>query len=154
MQGLEGLGADVTTEMINGLLLARAPRILDEGSEEYSKLVDAVSGAVVELVPLVGTDPAVGPRRALAVRAVSYLAASEIESALFPEQQGPGDAGRAGYLSRRYQELRRQLADMPAEDPPSAGQTPVIGPAGCFPPPPNAYPDPAELRRRGLPCSW
>lgn len=145
MEGLEGLGADVTTKMINGLLLARAPRVLDEGSEEYSTLVDCVSGAVTEVAPLVGDDPQDGPKRKLAVRAIAYLAAAELEAALFPEQQGPGDVGRASYLLGRYNSLRSQLSNIPDSSDGSTGTTGAL-PRGNFPPS-NRYPDDD---RRGL----
>lgn len=154
---LEGLGSHVTVEMIHGLLQARAPEILDEGTEEFETLVASVKGAVTELVPLVGTDPGEGPRRDLAVRAIAYLTASELEASLFPEQQGPGDLGRAGYLARRYESLRKQLAAMPVDDPNPEGATPALAPTGHFPPA-SPYPDPVLGPRsrnwQGDPCNW
>lgn len=142
---LTGLGDDVTVAMVNALLLARAPEILDAGNPDQVALFEAaVRGATVEVVPLVGTDPQEGPRRELAVRCIAYGVAAEIEASLFPEQQAPGDVGRARYLNGRYGELRKQLTEMPAESPPAAGANPTAGPLGAFPPA-SPYPDPARL---------
>lgn len=139
---LEGLAAHVTKEMVNGLLLARAPEILDQESPEFALFEDTVRGVTTEVVPLAGSDPPEGPRRDLAVRAIAYGVAAEIEASLFPEQQ-QGEGARAVFLDRRYQALRAQLMAIPG-DPPEAGQTPVLGPVGSFPEPARAYPDPAE----------
>lgn len=142
---LEGLASHVTVEAVNGLLLARAPEILDAGDDAHTALFEAaVRGATSEVVPLVGTDPGEGPRRDLAVRCIAYGVAAEIESSLFPEQQAPGDSGRARYLIGRYNELRKQLIEMPVDPPPTENEgSGSVGPQGSFPPA-TPYPDPAR----------
>lgn len=140
---LEGLAANVTVAMVNGLLLARAPEILDAGNDEHTALFEAaVKGATSEVVPLVGSNPVEGPTLDLAVRCIAYAVAAEIESSLFPEQQAPGDSGRARYLNARYNELRMQLLKLP-NNPPAEGSSPSPGPLGSFPPA-TSYPDPAR----------
>lgn len=148
---LNGLAGDVTVAMVNGLLLARAPEILDAGDGQHTALFEAaVRGATTEVVPLVGTNPVAGPRRDLAVRCIAYGVAAEIEAALFPEQQGPGDIGRARYLNGRYIDLRKQLEAMPATTT-ADGANPPQSPTASFPPA-QPYPDPARPTYHGWYC--
>lgn len=141
------LAEEVTRVTINGLLLARAPEILDQPQEgEPDVFGDAVRGAAVEVIPISGPDPAPGPVRDLAVRCIAYGAASEIEAALFPEQQSLGDQSRAEYLRRRFDEIRGQLQDL-IQSGSEIGVAASMAPAGGFPDP-LSYPDPAEWRRR------
>jgi hypothetical protein len=128
---LEGLAAGVTKPMVAKLLLGRAPDLLDEDVQD-ERFEEWVRGVSAKVVPTAGTNPAPGFRRDIALEAISYEVASEIEYSLFPEQQAPGDVGRGYHLHQKYLELIAQLASIPTDEP---GVIAGPGPVGSFPPP-------------------
>lgn len=109
---LTGLAAEVSRDQVQGLLLARAEGITDVQTEQSTLFEESARGIATEVTPLVGSDVTPGPRRDLAVWAITLGTAAQIEAALFPEQQGPGDQGRAAYLERRYRDALNQLRGM------------------------------------------
>lgn len=136
---LDGLAADVDPQQVHALLLARQPAILDEDSEEHALFEAEVKGITTEVVAVTGDEPAAGPYRDLAVRAIEVGVAAQIEYALFPEQQ-LGDTSRGATLQARFERLLAQLGA--SAD--AGGALPTIGrPGGSFPAA-RAYPDPAE----------
>lgn len=141
MAEVSGLSAGVSKQSVLSLLIGRHPDVLETNATLFD---DAVRGATSEVVPLVGSDPPAGPRRDLALRCIAFCAASEIEASLFPEQQSPGDVGRANYLLKRYNDLRAQLAATASDDT-QPGETRMRRPRGNFPDP-LRYPDPIERR--------
>lgn len=140
---LSTLAQEVQPETINALLLARAPGILDESDEQHDLYLEVLSGATDEVEAVVGVNPQPAPRRRLAIRAIGYATAADLEESLFPEQQ-QGDTARAAYLRRRYDELIRML-----EEQDDTGIVPAhASPSGSFPAA-LPYPDPAMG-----PCSY
>lgn len=109
---LTGLAAEVSRDQVQGLLLARAEGITDVQTQESTLFEESARGIATEVVPLVGSEVVAGPRRDLAVWAITLGTAAQIEAALFPEQQGPGDQGRAAYLERRYRDALNQLRSL------------------------------------------
>lgn len=147
---LSGVRGDVTQPVVAGLLNARRPAILDSNDPaEVAKFEARVTGAAVQVVMLVGTEPAAGPLRELAAEAIATETASQIEYAEFPEQQGPGDIGRGYYLHKRYLELLALLTGY-IESGTTSGVLGVPSPVGTFPAA-RDYPDPAERER---PLCW
>lgn len=110
MADLPPLLADVTQTRVAGLLQRRRPNILDvEDQEQVARFQDRVRGAAVEVVLVIGTDPAPGAMRDLALETIACQVASSIEYAEWPEQQGPEREGRGYYLHQRYLELLTRL---------------------------------------------
>jgi hypothetical protein len=141
---LTELAAHVTAAMVEAHLIARPPGVLS-GSEENTTLFESLTrGITTEVVPLVGTDPPPSAKRDLAVWAISIGTAGMVESALWPEQQGPGDLGRARILLDRFQELVARLRGWTG-DPDVDGETGdsdgVPSPRGRFPAA-QPWPDP------------
>ncbi|SDC46067.1 hypothetical protein [Nocardioides lianchengensis] len=128
---LTGLAAHVTKESIAKLLLGRSPDLLDEDVPE-DRLDEWVRGVAAKVVPYVGTNPPEGAPRDIALDAIAYEVASEIEYSLFPEQQEQGNIGRGYHLHQKYLEMLAQLGTFPTEGP---GVIPGPGPVGSFPPP-------------------
>lgn len=149
---LAGMLAEVTQTKVAGLLAERQPEILDDSIPAQVTLFEArVTGAAVEVVILVGSDPAPGPLRGLAVEAVALQTASEIEYAEYPEQQTAGDTGRGYHLHQRYRELLDQIQGYVLGGMPGDGTTTgPLAPRGDFPPP-EPFPDPALTRD---PMGW
>lgn len=163
---LSGMLGDVTQTRVRGLLEERDPRILDESiPDEVARFEARVQGAAVEVVALIGTDPAAGPLRSLAVEAITRQTASEIEYAEYPEQQNAGNIGRGYSLHQRYLELLARIqAIVTATGIPNGDGTltpSATAPSGSFPPA-DPYPDvvlgdpelDAWRGRRGLTYGW
>lgn len=146
---LPGMLAEVTEARVKGLLLERQPDLLDpENPAEVARFEALVKGAAVEVVLLVGPNPPAGPIRDLAVTAVVYQTASEIEGAEYPEQQVQGDLSRAERLHQRYLELLRRLTEILDE---LGGTIPDDGGSGGIHPPPNGVPRGRSPRALGWP---
>jgi hypothetical protein len=145
---LEGLAAEVLIDQVHALLLARAPLILETGSEDAALFEGTVTGITTEVAAITGSDPAVGDYRNLAVWAITLGTAAQLEAALFPEQQ-VGDQARAVILQRRYEAL---LARLGASSQADGEVTSVPSPIGTFPDA-RCYPDPAE-RPLGAVVYW
>lgn len=146
---LTGLAENVTAAMVEAHLIGRPPGVLS-GSPENIALFESLAGGITtEVVPLVGTDPPASAKRDLAVWAISIGTAGMVESALWPEQQGPGDLGRARILLDRFQELVARLRGWTG-DPDVDGETGdsdgIPSPVGNFPVAP-CYPDAVEASR-------
>lgn len=126
------LAAEVTPQKVNALLLNRTPTILHPEDADHALFQEIVAGVTSEVIPVTGEDPA-EPIRSLAVWCISLGTASNLEAALFPEQQ-LGEDARAQQLLNRYlgvlADLRRRMG---------AGSAP----RGKFPPA-QAWPDPAR----------
>jgi len=144
---LDGIAAAVSKDQVSALLLARAPQLLDSETEESTLFEETVRGIATEVIPLAGANPDPGPRHDLAVWCITLGTAAQLEAALFPEQQGPGDLGRAAFLERRYLRALAQLQAIPLGENGEDGATPALGPVGDFPPA-ERFPDPADPRRR------
>lgn len=140
---LSTLGLEVKLSSINALLQARAPDVLDPAdSERFELFLEALAGATSEVEAIIGVDPQPGPRRKLALRAIAYATAADLEESLFPEQQ-QGDGARAAYLRRRYDVIIGMLQD---QDTSGVVHGP-LSPTGRFPVA-QAFPD-AALGREG-----
>lgn len=138
---LSALAQEVDPDSVNALLLARAPDVLDEDDERHGLYLEALEGASAEVEAVAGPDPQPLARRRIALRAIAFGVAADLEESLFPEQN-VGDGARAAYLRRRYDELIKLLQ---AQD--AVGLAPAVpAPLGNFPLP-SRYPDPAEVRR-------
>lgn len=142
MADLAPLLADVTQTRVAGLLQRRRPDILNtEDADQVAKFEDRVRGAAVAVVLLTGPDPTAGPIRDLAVECIAAQAASGIEYAEYPEQQGPEQEGRGYYLHQRHLELLallgRIIAGVGGQIPDDGGANGVRagGPLGSFPEP-------------------
>jgi hypothetical protein len=153
---LSGMLAEVTQDRVAGLLEERQPDILDASvPAEVTKFEARVTDAAGRVVLLVGPDPVAGPIRSLAVDAISYETASEIEYATYPEQQAPGDTGRGYHLHQKFLETLAdlkatlaQLGGVPADGGAAGVVLGVASPRGTFPPP-QCYPDPVRDYGRG-----
>ena len=138
---LTGLAAAVDLRQVNALLLARATQILDPAHEDHDLALETIRGVATEVAPIVGQNPSPGPRRDLAVWAITVGSAAQLEASLFPEQQGPGDLGRAAFLGQRYRDLLAQLRGTPEQTGDDQGP---VRPRGRFREA-RPYPDPAEV---------
>lgn len=136
MDPLTGLAADVDPRRVHALLLNRTPDVLDPESADHDLFVETVRGVAAEVVPLVGTDPAPGELRDLAVWAVTLGVASHLEAALFPEQQ-LGEDARSSQLLSRYLGVLAELRRIGPAGPAPRGQFPTAQP----------WPDPAARAR-------
>lgn len=146
---LTGILADVTPAKVKGLLLERDPRILTDATL-VADFENLVRSAATQVVLLTGQEPPAGRVRGLALEAIAYQTASEIEYASYPEQQAPGEQGRGYYLHQRYLELLGELRAIITTNggtvPEGDGPLPVATqgrPRGRFPEP-MSYPDPAR----------
>lgn len=137
------LSEDVTPTGVEAHLVGRPVGILIDSPENLALFESLVGGITTEVVPLVGEDPDPGPKRSMAVWAITIGTAAMIESSLWPEQQGPGDLGRANVLTAKYEALLAQLRSSFA---PTEGAALANGPRGTFPDPCD-YPDPARSYR-------
>ncbi|MFW6776075.1 hypothetical protein ACOACO_17460 [Nocardioides sp. CPCC 205120] len=148
-EAVTGLASEVKRERIHSLLLARVPSILQEGHEHAALLQEHLRSVTSEVVAVVGRNPAEGLLRDLAITAIAYGVAAEIEFALFPEQQ-LGEDARGRELRRRYDTFLTRLAAAAAAAAPADPDAPLtspLSPTGSFPAP-SPYPDPAEPARR------
>lgn len=149
---LQGMLAEVTQAKVKGLLEKRSPDLVED-PETVARFEALVSSAAVEVVLLAGVNPPGVRVRGLAVEAIAYQTASEIEYAVYPDQQVTGDLGRGAYLHRRYLELLARLEKIiegnggrvPGDDGPVVA--PTGKPRGRFPAP-MEYPDPSGVRGR------
>lgn len=132
---LSELALEVKLSTINALLLGRAPDVLDPQGDQFELFLEALSGATSEVEAIVGTNPGPATRRTLALRAIAYGTAADLEESLFPEQQ-QGDGARAAYLRRRYDVIIGMLAE---QDTSGVVHGP-LSPTGSFPAA-RPYPD-------------
>ncbi len=138
---LEGLAAEVKVDVVDSLLLGRAPSFLDPNDSRHDSYLQVVKGVATEVTAVVGSDPQ-PPVRDLAVWAITLGAAAYIEASLAPEQQLGGEDGAADVLQRRFLGVLAQLRGLPGVA--AAGALPTAGPRGSFPAA-RAYPDPVEV---------
>lgn len=97
---LGGLAAEVSRDSILALLIGRPPDCLDD-PERQVLVEQLVAGITAEVVAVTGRDP-IAEQRDLAVWAIVLGAAASLEAALFPENIGIGDTGRAEVLRTQY----------------------------------------------------
>lgn len=148
------LASEVTVESVEAHLIGRPAGLLSNGNSDTAALFEAlVRGVTAEVAPLVGTDPPPGTRRELAVWAISIGVAAHLEASLWPEQQGPGDLGRANVLTDKFERMLMRLESLPT-DTGETGQAAAARPRGSFPPPPPCYPDPADRWSRHNLREW
>ncbi|MGX9348154.1 hypothetical protein [Microbacterium sp. KNMS] len=138
---MTGIIDEVTKASVGVLLIERSPNVLDRvyGNPPESVFDAFVQQIAAEVIPVTGPDPQ-GATRQLALQCMAYGIASSVEYAEFPEQQGPGGAGRGWFLKQKFNELLAMLRGMPGADGTVAGIS-----RATFPPP-QRYPDPFRPR--------
>ncbi len=140
---LTGLAAEVTKANVGVLLAQRDPDLLDKtyGTPPAPMFEAFVQQIAAEVIPVVGSNPT-GATRTLALQAIAYGVASNIEYAEFPEQQARGDSGRGYFLKLKFNDLMATLRGMPSSsDAIASGVS-----RGSFPPA-SVYPDPLRQPR-------
>lgn len=143
LDAMRPLALEVRLASVKALLYARQSDLLDQDNvEQFPLFLELLNGAAIEVESVTGTNPTDTAVRALAVQAITYNVAAQIEFAAYPEQQ-LGDAGRANQLLARYEAIMARLRTVVAEGAEGALPVAVTGPRGFFPPA-RAYPDPAE----------
>ncbi|MBB3041019.1 hypothetical protein [Nocardioides soli] len=143
LDDMRPLALEVRLASVKALLYARQSDILDQDNvEQFPFFLELLNGVAVEVESVTGTNPQNGTVRALAVQAITYGVAAQIEFAAYPEQQ-LGDSARAGQLQGRFTELLDRLRAVVAEGAEGALPASVGGPRGSFPPA-RPYPDAAE----------
>lgn len=141
---LTGLAAEVTKANVGILLAERAPDLLDKtyGTPPAPMFEAFVQQIAAEVIPVVGSNPT-GATRTLALQAIAYGVASNIEYSEFPEQQSQGNSGRGYYLKLKFNDLMTTLRGMPS----SSSDAIASGISrGSFPPA-SVYPDPLRQPR-------
>lgn len=137
------LALEVRLASVKALLFARQSDILDQDNvEQFPLFLVLLNGIAIEVETVVGTDPQDAAIRSLAVQAITYSVAAQIEFAAYPEQQ-LGDSARANQLLARYEAIMARLRAVVAEGVEGALPAVVTGPRGSFPSA-RPYPDPAE----------
>lgn len=134
-----GLAALVDRDLVEARLTERAPRAFDAEVGEGRDLIEvAIISIAAEVTALVGSGLAATPgaKRDLAVTAIAYGAAMDVEGDLYPEQP------RVLYLRDRYTELLERLRTYVDAATDGNGDG-VPSPTGSFPPA-QCYPDPAS----------
>lgn len=132
----------VTKAMVKVHLVERDPALIDR-VDGVTPMFDTLRTAVgVQVTVIVGTDPAIGPLRDLAMQAIAYEVASQFEYACFPEQQTAGNIGRGWSLHQRFLEMLTTLKG--ASSGTGVGALGSGQPSAIFPARTTTYPDPAE----------
>lgn len=138
--GLTGLAALLDEQDVRSLLLERSPQLFADPKRAVllRNIARGVGAEVEQITNGVPDNPAV---LRLAVWAVALGVASNVETALHPEQQ-LGDQARAQLLQARYLGVRAQLAQAAGTGTGGAGG-PVAAPRAAGFPPAQGWPEPA-----------